>query len=62
GLGNADSIESVTISWPTSKTKQVFENVELNQAYHIHENSKSLEPIKLPALRTQENPKHVHQH
>ena len=62
GLGNAESIESVTITWPTSKTKQAFEDVELNQSYRIHEGATSAERIQYPTLKPRDNPAHVHQH
>jgi hypothetical protein len=62
GLGDAESIESLTVYWPTSQTKQVFNNMELNQAYRIHEDSKSLEPIQYPKLIPRESPAHTHHH
>jgi hypothetical protein len=60
GLGNAESIESVTIVWPTSKTEQVFENVEFNRAYRIHEGATSLERIQYPTVKTKGKSAHHH--
>ncbi|HLJ94452.1 MAG TPA: CRTAC1 family protein, partial [Gemmataceae bacterium] len=37
GLGNADSVASLEIYWPTSQTRQVFRNVAVNQAIEITE-------------------------
>jgi hypothetical protein len=62
GLGDAESIESLTVYWPTSRTKQVFNNMELNHAYRINEDSNSLEPIQYPKLIPRESPAHRHNH
>lgn len=62
GLGNGESIESVTIFWPTSNTKQVFKNVEFNQAYRIHEDSASLERIQYPTPTPHGKPAYRHKH
>ncbi|MBK1875453.1 ASPIC/UnbV domain-containing protein [Pelagicoccus mobilis] len=61
GLGNAESIESATIIWPTSKTTQVFKSVELNKSFRIHEYATSPEHIQYPKLKQQGNPVHTHQ-
>jgi hypothetical protein len=37
GLGKAKTIESIEITWPTSKTRQVFRNVPVNSRIEIKE-------------------------
>lgn len=50
GLGYAESIESLTVYWPTSGTRQIFTSTQLDQAYRVHENAESLELIRYPSL------------
>ena len=40
GVGLATQIESIEIWWPTSKTRQVFHSVRVNQFIEIHEFAK----------------------
>ncbi len=37
GLGNATAVESVTIRWPGSDTRQMLQNLELDRLYEIRE-------------------------
>jgi hypothetical protein len=41
GLGKAKTIESIEITWPTSKTRQVFKNVPVNSRIEIKEFEKA---------------------
>lgn len=47
GLGKATAIKSITIDWPTSKSKQVFENVAMEQIVKIREGENQLVPVEL---------------
>ena len=53
GLGNAQRIEALEIWWPTSKARQVFQNVSVNQFIEIKEFEKEfkvLHPRSFPAM------------
>ncbi len=46
GLGAATSIDTLEISWPTSKLEQTFRNVPVDQAIEIMEAAASYQPIQ----------------
>ena len=53
GLGKANSVATVEIYWPTSKTTQVFHNIDVNQAIEITEFASEYQrlnwtPIQVP--------------
>lgn len=53
GLGNGRAVSTLEIEWPTSGTRQVFQNIKANQAIEITEFSqqyvsKAYAPIQLP--------------
>ncbi len=50
GLGQAESIESVTIRWPGSGLVQEFGPVELDAFYLATEGSDRLQPLELPRI------------
>ena len=50
GLGNADRIESLEIHWPTSGVTQTFENVPLNTALEICEDTDDYVVRDLPRI------------
>lgn len=37
GLGKSERIEELEISWPTSGTKQIFRDVEVDQSLEVTE-------------------------
>jgi hypothetical protein len=51
GLGTAEEIESLEISWPTSGTKQVFENVPLRTKLEITEFAESFREIPCQPIK-----------
>jgi hypothetical protein len=53
GLGDAERIVSVEVTWPTTGEKQVFDDVEPNRSYRVTEGVAELEPVDRPpfALR-----------
>jgi hypothetical protein len=63
GIGDASAIESLTITWPVSRTKQVFRNVPIDSLVEIREFSDevTMRPLKRFALAgpSQDEP---HQH
>jgi hypothetical protein len=50
GLGDATSVARLTVSWPTSKTTQVFANVAGDQAITITEGTESYKVSQQPPL------------
>ena len=48
GLGHAETIQKIEIYWPASDITQVFHDAEINQFYHILEQSEQLRPINKP--------------
>jgi hypothetical protein len=65
GLGNADTIQRIEIYWPASDITQVFNDVSINQYYHVREQSDQLTPLNYPAFEFDDSgsplPAHPHQ-
>lgn len=57
GIGQANMIDEIAITWPGTNTKQVFRNIKHNQFLRITEGSNSLEEIKLKTLNFEGNNK-----
>ena len=51
GVGRATRIEKLEVFWPTSNTRQVFENVPVDRAFEVVEGEKELRAVKLQPLR-----------
>jgi hypothetical protein len=47
GLGNATAIDRIEVTWPKSGKKQVFENIEMDQAIRIVEGESKVIPFNL---------------
>ncbi|MCC5912759.1 MAG: CRTAC1 family protein [Balneolaceae bacterium] len=47
GLGQAESIDKIIVTWPASGIVQTFENVSVNQFYKINEQSDTLTELPL---------------
>ncbi|MEX0332398.1 MAG: FG-GAP-like repeat-containing protein [Puniceicoccaceae bacterium] len=62
GLGNAETIESLTVYWPASQTRQVFRNVMPDHTYRIREDSESLERMQIPVFTTRKKSADTHHH
>lgn len=61
GLGKAQAIETIEISWPATKQTQVFRNVAMDQFLRIQEGNAT--PVRLDLKRFQfsaHGPKHGH--
>ncbi len=65
GLGQADAIEQLEISWPSpGQPKQVFREVPMNKVLRVRQGSESFEILKLrrldlgPRLKSSEAPGH----
>ena len=51
GLGNGTAITQVSITWPTTGRTDVYENLRLDQAYHIVEGDPEPTPVTRKRLR-----------
>ena len=51
GLGQAESIESLTVVWPGSGTRQTFEDVALNRFYEVTEGEATAGRCRVTAPR-----------
>jgi len=50
GLGPSATIDQIEVSWPTSRTTQLFQSVTPNRFYEIREGEKKLHPLSLPRI------------
>ena len=50
GLGDAKSVASLTVTWPTSHTQQTFENIAAGQSIEITEGEAAFKVLKQPAF------------
>jgi hypothetical protein len=51
GVGKASRIETLEIIWPTSKTRQVFNNISVNQFIQVREFAKSYSRLERRRIR-----------
>ena len=61
GLGLAESIRFVAVTWPVTGKRQVFENVAMDQAFLVREGRPELVPLErrrfaLPMAAAREPP------
>ena len=50
GLGDAKSVAHLTVTWPTSRTQQTFENIAAGQSIVITEGDASFKVLKQPPI------------
>jgi hypothetical protein len=62
GLGQATAIRSISITWPTTSTVQVFENVPLDRAFRVREGEEALIPLTRQRLMLNGAGRQVHDH
>lgn len=62
GLGKATRVKSLEIFWPTSNTRQVFHDLEVNQFIEIQEFEKTYSKRTRRAFQFKNQPSPVHQH
>jgi hypothetical protein len=62
GLGQATAIRSISITWPTTSTVQVFENVPLDRAFRVREGEEALIPLTRQRLMLNVAGRQVHDH
>ena len=51
GLGAADRIATLTVSWPTSGITRTFQDVEMDRVYRLREDQDHLEPVEVTPFR-----------
>ena len=62
GLGKATSIPEVEIWWPTSGTRQVFNDLQPNHCYQIREGEKSATVVELKSFKFSSSAMDHHHH
>ena len=50
GLGQAEQIEAIEVTWPATGETQRFEEAAMDRAYRIREGEADLEPLALPTF------------
>ncbi len=62
GLGQARSIKSVSVTWPTTGRTQTFEKVKFDRFFKLREGDDRLVEVKLQRIRlTGKSPEHRHE-
>ncbi len=62
GLGDATEILSLEVFWPSSNTKQTFENLELDKGYRIVEGNDQTVAVEYPQIVKKIGSGHSHEH
>ncbi len=55
GLGQAQNIAEIEVSWPTSKLVQTFRNIAVDHAFHLREGAAALEPLQWKSFTLRRN-------
>ncbi len=56
GIGKASRIDALEVWWPTSKTRQVFHNIDPNQFIEVREFASSFVKLKSPTFAMPQKP------
>jgi hypothetical protein len=51
GLRDLTRVDAITVSWPTSKTKQIFQDLAADQSIEITEGSGTFKVVRQPPLK-----------
>ena len=62
GLGKAERIAEVEVTWPTSKLVQRFHDLQVDHAFHLREGDASLKPVEYKRFHLRHLPSPTHQH
>jgi hypothetical protein len=62
GVGKAQGIAEVEVTWPTSKLVQTFRDLPVDHAYHLREGAGALAPVEYKKFHLRHLPAPAHQH
>jgi VCBS repeat protein/ASPIC/UnbV protein len=62
GVGKAQRIAEVEVTWPTSKLVQTFRDLPVDHAYHLREGAGALAPVEYKKFHLRHLPATAHQH
>jgi hypothetical protein len=62
GLGKAEQVGEIEVTWPTSKLVQKFHDLPVDHAFHLKEGAAELTPITYKSLHLRHLPAAAHQH
>ncbi len=62
GLGKAERIAEIEVTWPTSKLVQKFHDLPVDRAFHLREGDSTLTSVQYKSFRLRHLPAAAHQH
>jgi hypothetical protein len=62
GVGKAERISEIEVTWPTSKLVQKFHDLPVDRAYHLREGAAALTPVNYKTFQLRHPPATAHQH
>jgi len=62
GVGKAERISEIEVTWPTSKLVQKFHDLPVDRAYHLREGAAALTPVNYKTFQLRHLPATAHQH
>ena len=62
GVGKAERIGEIEVTWPTSKLVQKFRDLPVDRSFHLREGDATLAPVEYKSFRLRHLPHVAHQH
>ncbi len=62
GVGKAEKISEIEVTWPTSKLVQKFHDLPVDRAFHLREGAAALTPVNYKTFQLRHLPTAAHQH
>ncbi|HTS34053.1 MAG TPA: FG-GAP-like repeat-containing protein [Candidatus Solibacter sp.] len=62
GVGKAQRIAEIEVTWPTSKLVQKFRDMPVDHAFHLREGASALAPVEYKKFQLRHLPAGTHQH
>jgi hypothetical protein len=62
GVGKAERIAEIEVTWPTSKLVQRFHDLPVDHAFHVREGASTLAPVQYKSFHLRHLPSTAHQH
>jgi tetratricopeptide (TPR) repeat protein len=62
GIGDAERVNEIEVTWPTSKLVQRFHDLPVDQAFHLREGAPTLMPVQSKSFHLRHLPSAAHEH
>ena len=62
GIGEAERVNQIEVTWPTSKLVQRFHDLPVDQAFHLREGAPTLMPVQYKTFHLRHLPSAAHEH